>query len=106
MPVPLRLITAEFPDEELLAMVNCPVAAPATVGSNSTLSVKDWPWVNVIGNVAPVTVKDVPVNVAALAVTGEVPVEVNVIELVAVVFSATLPNDTLVVLIARVGVAG
>ena len=38
-PVPLRLTTVEVPLEELLVMVSEPEAAPAVVGSNSTLSV-------------------------------------------------------------------
>ena len=39
VPVPLRLMTDEAPVEELLAMVSAPVAAPAAVGSNWTVSV-------------------------------------------------------------------
>jgi len=38
-PVPLRLTMVEVPLEELLVMVSEPEAAPAVVGSNSTLSV-------------------------------------------------------------------
>jgi hypothetical protein len=38
-PVPLRLTTVEVPLEELLVRVSEPEAAPAVVGSNSTLSV-------------------------------------------------------------------
>jgi len=38
-PVPLRLTTVEVPVEELLVKVSVPVAAPATVGSNCTVSV-------------------------------------------------------------------
>ena len=33
-PVPARLIALDAPDEELLARVSVPVAAPAAVGSN------------------------------------------------------------------------
>ena len=39
IPVPLRLTTVEDPVEELLVMVSWPVAAPAAVGSNCTVSV-------------------------------------------------------------------
>lgn len=39
VPVPLRFTTVDEPVEELLAMVSWPVEAPATVGSNCTLSV-------------------------------------------------------------------
>jgi hypothetical protein len=38
-PVPLRLITVEVPLDELLVRVNEPLAAPAIVGSNCTVSV-------------------------------------------------------------------
>jgi hypothetical protein len=38
-PVPLRLTAVDDPVMELLVRVNCPVAAPAVAGSNSTLSV-------------------------------------------------------------------
>jgi hypothetical protein len=46
--------------------------------------------------------KPVPVRVAALTVTGEVPVEVNVTDCVAGVFRVTFPKDTL--LLPRVSV--
>jgi hypothetical protein len=38
-PVPLRLITVELTLDELLVKVREPEAAPATVGSNCTVSV-------------------------------------------------------------------
>jgi hypothetical protein len=38
-PVPLRLMGAEPLVDELLTMVSVPLAAPATVGSNCTVSV-------------------------------------------------------------------
>jgi hypothetical protein len=38
-PMPLRLITVDVPLEELLVRVNEPLAAPAIVGSNCTVSV-------------------------------------------------------------------
>jgi hypothetical protein len=91
--------------EELLAMVNWPVTAPATVGSNWTFRVTVWVGFNVIGNVTPDTEKPGPATVAELMVTGAVPVEVRIRGLVDVVFSATLPNAMVVALIPRVGVA-
>jgi hypothetical protein len=38
-PVPLRLMTAEALEDELLAMVSVPLAAPEAFGSNWTVSV-------------------------------------------------------------------
>jgi hypothetical protein len=39
MPFPLRLMTVDVPLDELLVKVNEPLATPATVGSNCTVSV-------------------------------------------------------------------
>jgi hypothetical protein len=39
VPVPLRLTSVDVPPEELLVIASEPVAAPATVGSNCTVSV-------------------------------------------------------------------
>jgi hypothetical protein len=38
-PVPLRLMTVEVPEEELLLMVSVPLRGPAEVGANCTVSV-------------------------------------------------------------------
>lgn len=57
------------------------------------------------GNVAPDTVKPAPVIAVPLIVTATLPVDVNVTDCVAAVFSATLPNVRLVVLVFRIGVA-
>jgi hypothetical protein len=53
--------------------------------------------------VPPDIVKPVPVTVAALTVTGAVPVDVNVTDWVDGVFTVTLPKATLVALILNVG---
>ena len=101
--MPLRLIVDVPPVEELLVMVNSPVAATAVVGSNCTLTVVDCPAFKVTGNVPPDIVKPVPVTVAALTVTGAVPVDVKVTDCVDAVFTVTLPKATLVALILNVG---
>ena len=76
------------------------------MGSNSTLSVACWPGFNVIGKVAPKIAKPAPVTATALTVTGAVPVEVKVTGWgVAAVFSTTLPNAKLVVLMLSAGTA-
>jgi hypothetical protein len=89
----------------VLWMVNCPVTAPAAVGSNCTFRVTDWAGFRVIGKVAPDTVKPVPVNAAELIVTGAVPVDVNVSGSVDAVFTVTLPNARLAGLMVNVGTA-
>jgi hypothetical protein len=102
-PVPLRATAAVPLTEELLVMVNRPVAAPSAEGSNCMLSVADWPGFNVTGNVLDAMVKPAPVTVAPLTVTGPVPVEFMVTAWIASVFTATLPKATLAVLRLRVG---
>jgi len=104
VPVPLRAIVAVLLVEELLVMVNLPVAEPAVAGSNCTSSVAVWPEVSVTGKVTPETVKPVPVNAAALIVTGAVPVEVKVTDWVDVVFTVTLPKTKLEALMLSVDV--
>ena len=103
VPVPLRLTAAVGFVDELLVMVSCPVAEPAAVGLNCTVSATDWPALRVTGNVAPDTRKPVPLTVAALIVTGAVPVEVRVTEFVAAVLRDTFPNDSELVLTVNVG---
>jgi len=89
--------------DELLVMLNCPVTDPAAVGLNCTVSTRDWPALSVAGNVVPETAKPVPVTVAALIVTGAVPVEFRVTDFVTVVFSDTFPNDSELALTLSVG---
>ena len=57
------------------------------------------------GKLAPETAKPVPATVAEFTVTATVPVDVNVTEFETVVFTATFPNDKLLVLTLRVDVA-
>ena len=71
------------------------------VGSNCTSSVTDWLGFKVTGNVAPDIVKPAPLRVPELMVTGAVPVEVNVTGCVDAVFTVTLPNVKLAVLIVN-----
>ena len=69
-------------------------------------SVAAWPGFNVSGNAAPDNVKPAPVSVAPFIVTATVPVEVKVTGCgVAVVFTTTLPNAKLVVLMLSAGTA-
>jgi hypothetical protein len=105
VPVPVRPMTAVPLVEEVLWMVNWPVTAPAVAGSNCTLRITDWAGFRVIGKVAPDIVNPVPLNAAALMVTGAVPVEVNVTGSVDAVFTVTLPNAKLAGLIVNCGLA-
>jgi len=61
-PVPLRSITVGL-FEELLAIVSCPLAAPAAVGSNCTVMLSLPPAGIVTGKLAwPVAEKNCPVT--------------------------------------------
>jgi hypothetical protein len=104
-PVPLRLIAAALLVDELLTMVSVPLAAPAAVGSNCTVSVAVWFMFSVSGKLAPETEKPVPVRVAELMVTAAVPVEDSVIDCVVAAFTATLPKFRLEELMLSVGTA-
>jgi hypothetical protein len=65
--------------------------------------VTDWLGFKVTGNVAPETVKPVPVNAAELTVTGAVPLEVKVTGWVEAVFTVTSPNVRLAALSVNCG---
>ena len=104
-PVPLRPTTDEAPVEELLAMVRLPLAAPAAVGSNCTVSVAVWLGFSVSGKAAPEMEKPVPASAAELMVTAAVPVEDRTIDCVVAVLTATLPKLKVEELTVSVGMA-
>jgi hypothetical protein len=89
-PAPLMGIADTGLVEELLVMVSVLLTGPATIGLNSTLRIAVWVGVRISGKVTPETEKPVPVTLAALTVTGAVPVEDNVRNCVAGEF--TLPK--------------
>lgn len=78
MPAPASATAAVGFVDELLLMVSLPVAAPAVVGLNCTVSVTVCFGFSVTGKLAPETVKPVPLIAAALICTGAVPVEAKV----------------------------
>jgi hypothetical protein len=75
------------------------------VGSKTTSNVTFKPGFKVTGKVAPDMVKPAPVSVPELMVTGADPAEVKVTGTVDGVFTATLPNATLVGLMLNAGPA-
>jgi hypothetical protein len=84
--------------------VIAPVTAPAAEGSKLTVSVAVWPALRVNGKLTPdIILNPAPVGVPALMMSGAVPEEVRVTDLVAAVFTATLPKARLGVLRLRVG---
>ena len=103
MPVPLRLTA--FEDEESLAIMSCPVTAPATAGSNCTVNVAREPGFKVTGRVGVDTVKPVPEMVAELMVTEAAPVEVKVSVCDIRLFTDTLPKARLPALRVSAGFA-
>jgi len=91
-PVPLKATAAVLPLVELLLIVNCPVAAPAAVGRNCSCKVTDWLGLSVTGKLPATMVKPAPAIEAEFTVTGDVPVDVSVNDLVVEVFTVTLPK--------------
>ena len=81
--------------DELLLIVSVPVTAPAVVGAYFTVNVTAWLEFSVTGKVAPDTVKPVPLMLAELTVTADVPLEVSVTGRVALEPSVTSPKARL-----------
>jgi hypothetical protein len=92
MPVPLSATVIVLLVEELLARVSVPVAAPAAVGLNRTVSAVVWFGLSVSGRLAPESEKPAPLIVAVLITAGTEPVEETVIDCVVAVFTATAPK--------------
>ena len=92
IPVPLRLTLAVGLVDELLVIVSLPVTAPPVVGAYLTVRVTAWLGFSVTGNVAPDTVKPVPLTAAELTATAVVPLDVNVTGSVALEPSITSPK--------------
>jgi hypothetical protein len=82
----------------LLLIATEPVNAPAVEGSKLIVSVAVWPGFKVTGKLIPESPNPVPDTVAPLIVSATVPEEVNVTVFVMAVFSASVPNATLVLL--------
>jgi hypothetical protein len=104
--VPLKVTTVVLPVEELLLIVNWPLAEPVVVGLNRTCSVIDWVGFRVAGRLPPTMEKPAPVIAAEFTVTGEVPVEVKVKACVVAVFVVTLPKLRLAALAVSCGASG
>jgi hypothetical protein len=102
-PVPLSAIVP--PLVALLAIVTVPLAAPAVVGSNPTVSVAVWPGFSVNGVLIPETENPVPVSETPPIVSAAVPDEVTVTACVVAAFSCSVPNTTFVELRLRPGTA-
>ena len=92
VPVPVRATTVVLPPIELLLIVSCPVAAPATVGRNCSCKVIDWFGLNVTGKFPDTRVKPAPATEAEFTVTVELPDDTSVTEPVAEEFTVTLPK--------------
>ena len=91
MPVPVSgTFSAGF--EALDVMAKLPVTLPLTVGENSTLRLRLWPAVSVVGKLKPLALNPEPVVLAAEIVMLAPPelVRVSVVEPVAPV--VTLPR--------------
>jgi hypothetical protein len=101
VPPPFRATKIVPSVVELLLTAICPLAVPVIVGSNCTCNVTDCVGFNVTGRLPPMMANPAPVIAAELTVTGDVPVDINVNDCVAEVFTVTLPKPRLVALTAR-----
>jgi hypothetical protein len=102
-PVPLSAIVP--PLVALLPIVTVPLAAPATVGSNPTVSVAVCPGFNVNGVPIPVAENPAPATETPLIVSAVVPDDVTVTVCVMAMFSPCVPNATFVELRLSPGTA-
>ena len=99
LPDPLSATTAVPPVGASEATVSEPVAAPEFVGSKFTWRVTAFPGFSVSGKPGPATEKPAPLTVAAVTVSGAVPVERTVTNCgVACTFSVTPPKARLLAL--------
>ena len=98
-PVPLSATTAVPPVGAFDVTVSEPLAAPAFCGSKFTCRVTAFPGFSVTGKPGPVIANPAPLTVAALTVSGAVPVERTVTNCgVACVFTVTSPKARLLAL--------
>jgi len=104
LPVPLRATVAVGFVDELLPMLTCPVADPATEGLNVSVTVMVCPGLRLAGRLTGDAEKPLPVTVIDLTVTGAVPVEVRASIWVVGLLSTTPPNEMVVVFTDRAGV--
>jgi hypothetical protein len=101
VPAPLRLIAADGFVDELLVRVTAPVTDVVVEGSKLTVSVAVWPSLRVSGKFIPDILNPAPVSVPALMMSGAVPEEVRITDLVAAVFTVTLPKAKVLALRLR-----
>ena len=105
LPVPLRATVMVGFVDELLLMLNCPVAGPAADGSNVSVTERVFPGLNVVGRLPAEAEKPAPVTVNEFTVTGAVPLEVRVTVCVVELFTPTAPKATLVAFRVSAGMA-
>jgi hypothetical protein len=100
-PLPDKPTVRETLLDELLVRDSWPLALPAPVGSNCTLTSAVWPGFNVMGKPAPEAEYPVPDVFTPLTVTGAVPVDESVSVCVADELTSTLPKSRVPALTVR-----
>jgi hypothetical protein len=103
VPVPLRATVSAATS---LKMLNCPLTDAVVEGLNWTVNTIAWPGFSVAGKLPPDTEKPVPVIVFDFMVTGAVPVDVKVTDLLTAVPTETLPKASEDVLRLRAAADG
>ena len=99
-PAPLRLTVAGVAS---LAMISCPFTALVVDGLNWTVRTICWPGESVAGKLALDRENPVPVMESDLMVTGDVPDEVRVTDLLTAVPTETLPKASVEALSVSAG---
>jgi hypothetical protein len=103
--VPLRpIVTVAFVDE-LLEIVNWPVAVPTVVGLNVSVRLSVWPGLSLAGKVTEDLENPVPVSEMELMVSAAVPLEVRVTVWVVELFTTTAPKEIVLALTVSAGEA-
>ena len=103
--MPLKATVAVGLVDALLVTESCPVADPVAVGLKVRVTFRVWPGFRVAGRLTAGAEKPVPVTEIAFTVTAAVPLEVRVRVCVVELFTTTAPNETLVALMVKAGVA-
>jgi hypothetical protein len=103
--VPLRATVMVGLVDEVLEIANWPDKLPTVVGVKVSVRFRDWPGLSFAGRLAEDVENPLPLTVMELTVTAAVPVDVSVTDCVVEWFTTSDPNEMLLALTVRAGVA-
>lgn len=76
----------------MVERVSCPLNVPVAVGLKWIVNTIDWPDFSVSGELPPLTEKPVPLTDSDWTITGAVPLDVSVTDLLIAVPTETFPK--------------